>query len=295
MAQAERLWNELARLKADRKTVIVAVGGGVVGDLAGFVAATYGRGLAFMQIPTTLLAQVDSSVGGKVGINLPAAKNIVGAFWQPAGVLIDLDVLSTLPDREYRSGLAEVVKYGVILDADFFAYLEQNADALIARDPHVLEHIVAQSCRLKADVVEQDEREETGLRAVLELRPHLLPRDRNGHRLRPLPARRGGRDRHGLCFHDWPNRLGESMPRSPRRQRNLLQRLGLPTEIQGLDPEALLSSHAARQEGRARATCDSCFPPTWATWNWLATLIVGTYSMHCSRKRPNSASSPVCY
>src|SRR5262245_33161735 len=146
VAHAEILWNELVRLKADRKSVIVAVGGGVVGDLAGFIAASFARGLAFVQIPTTLLAQVDSSVGGKVGINLPAAKNIVGAFWQPAGVLIDLDLLATLPEREFRSGLAEIVKYGVILDADFFAYLEQNADAILARDPAALEHIVAQSC-----------------------------------------------------------------------------------------------------------------------------------------------------
>ena len=128
VAQAQQLWNELARLKCDRKTLIVAVGGGVVGDLAGFIAATYARGLSFVQVPTTLLAQVDSSVGGKVGINLPAAKNIVGAFWQPVGVLIDLDVLATLPEREYRAGLAEVVKYGVILDAEFFTYLEQHVD-----------------------------------------------------------------------------------------------------------------------------------------------------------------------
>lgn len=167
VAQAERLWSELSRLKADRKTLVVAVGGGVVGDLAGFVAATYSRGLAFVQVPTTLLAQVDSSVGGKVGINLPAAKNIVGAFWQPAGVLIDLDVLATLPQREYLSGLAEVVKYGVILDAAFFAYLEQQAAGLLARDPQVLERVIARCCELKASVVEQDEREETGLRAVL--------------------------------------------------------------------------------------------------------------------------------
>src|SRR5205085_10997228 len=109
-AQAERLWNELARLNADRRTVIVALGGGVVGDLAGFVAATFGRGMGFVQIPTTLLAQVDSSVGGKVGINLAAGTNMVGAYWQPIGVLIDLAVLNSLPDREYRSGLAEVVK-----------------------------------------------------------------------------------------------------------------------------------------------------------------------------------------
>ena len=139
----------------------------MVGDLAGFAAATYARGLPFVQVPTTLLAQVDSSVGGKVGINLPGAKNMVGAFWQPRGVLIDVDVLGTLPPREYRAGLAEVIKYGMILDARFFAYLEQHVEAIHAHDSAVLTEIVTRCCQLKADVVEKDERETTGLRAVL--------------------------------------------------------------------------------------------------------------------------------
>jgi 3-dehydroquinate synthase len=164
---ASDLWEELLDHGADRKTVVVALGGGVVGDLAGFVAATFARGLRFVQIPTTLLAQVDSSVGGKVGINLEKAKNMVGAFWQPCGVLIDVDVLQSLPAREYRAGLAEVVKYGVIQDADFFAYLESNVEKVNARDAATLTRIVERCCRLKADVVEQDEREETGLRAIL--------------------------------------------------------------------------------------------------------------------------------
>jgi 3-dehydroquinate synthase len=164
---AADLWEELLKAGADRSSVVVALGGGVVGDLAGFVAATFARGLSFVQIPTTLLAQVDSSVGGKVGINLPGAKNMVGAFWQPRGVLIDVDVLKTLPDREYRAGLAEVVKYGVIQDADFFAYLEANVEAINRRDASVLTYIIQRCCRLKADVVEQDEREETGLRSIL--------------------------------------------------------------------------------------------------------------------------------
>lgn len=164
---AEDLWETMLSEGTDRKSIVLAIGGGVIGDLAGFVAATFARGLKFIQVPTTLLAQVDSSVGGKVGINLPGAKNMVGAFWQPNGVLIDVDVLSTLPLREYRAGLAEVVKYGVILDADFFDYLEANAAAIAGRDPAVLTRIVERCCRLKADVVEQDERETTGLRAVL--------------------------------------------------------------------------------------------------------------------------------
>jgi len=164
---ADDLWNALLAEGADRQSVVVAIGGGVVGDLAGFVAATFARGLDFFQVPTTLLAQVDSSVGGKVGVNLPGAKNMVGAFWQPRGVLIDVDVLQSLPSREYLAGLAEVVKYGVILDAEFFAYMEAHADAINAKDAAVLTHIVERSCRLKADVVEHDERELTGLRAVL--------------------------------------------------------------------------------------------------------------------------------
>lgn len=162
-----RIYDHLIEVKADRKTTVLGLGGGVVGDAAGFVAATYARGVPFIQIPTTLLADVDSSVGGKVGINHPLAKNMIGAFYQPFGVLIDTDALKTLPEREYRSGLAEVVKYGVILDADFFAELERQVDPLNARDPDVLAAVIARCCRLKADIVEKDEFERTGLRAAL--------------------------------------------------------------------------------------------------------------------------------
>ncbi|MDB5342894.1 MAG: aroB 1 [Schlesneria sp.] len=162
-----KVYDRLINMQADRRTVIVAVGGGVVGDAAGFIAATYTRGLPFVQIPTTLLSAVDSSVGGKTGVNHPLAKNMIGAFYQPIGVLIDTAALQTLPDREYRAGLAEVVKYGVILDAEFFRYLEHNIAAINARQPEAVRHIVAKSCRLKADVVERDEYEATGLRAVL--------------------------------------------------------------------------------------------------------------------------------
>jgi 3-dehydroquinate synthase len=164
---ASYLYDRLAEARADRKTLVIAVGGGVIGDLAGFVAATWNRGLPLLMVPTTLLAMVDSSVGGKVGINHPRGKNLIGAFHQPIGVWIDTAFLNTLPDREYRSGLAEVVKYGVILDAEFFEYLERNATAILARDADCIRHVVGRCCRLKADVVERDEREETGLRAVL--------------------------------------------------------------------------------------------------------------------------------
>jgi 3-dehydroquinate synthase len=164
---ADALWRQLLELGTDRQSIVVAVGGGVVGDLAGFVAATYARGIRLVQVPTTLLAQVDSSVGGKVGVNLPGAKNMVGAFWQPAGVWIDVDTLETLPPREYTAGLAEVVKYGVILDAEFFDRLESGVTKLRERDPEMLCETIAHCCRLKADIASADERELTGSRAVL--------------------------------------------------------------------------------------------------------------------------------
>ncbi|MFO1022389.1 MAG: 3-dehydroquinate synthase family protein [Planctomycetales bacterium] len=161
------LYDQLVSMQADRQTCVIAVGGGVIGDAAGFAASTYNRGLPFIQVPTTLLAQVDSSVGGKVGINHPQGKNLIGAFHQPIGVFIDTATLTTLPERDYRSGLAEVVKYGVILDEEFFRYLEANVELVNQRDAQVLRVIITRSCRLKADVVEQDEFERTGLRAVL--------------------------------------------------------------------------------------------------------------------------------
>jgi len=165
--QLETLWQQMAYLKVDRKALVVAVGGGVVGDLAGFLAASWNRGIRLVQIPTTLLSMVDSSVGGKTGINLPQAKNVIGAFWQPHLVWIDLQSLESLPEREYRSGLAEVVKYGVIMDHAFFAWLESSIEAILGRDPRALEFLVKRCCELKAQVVSADEHETTGLRAIL--------------------------------------------------------------------------------------------------------------------------------
>jgi len=150
----------------DRKAVLVALGGGVIGDMVGFAAAIYMRGIRFIQIPTTLLAQVDSSVGGKTAINHPRGKNMIGAFHQPIAVVIDSDVLHTLPAREISAGLAEVIKYGMIMDADFFAWCEANAQALRQRDEAALHYAIQRSCELKADVVSQDEKE-SGLRAIL--------------------------------------------------------------------------------------------------------------------------------
>jgi 3-dehydroquinate synthase len=151
---------------AERGTTLIALGGGVVGDMAGFAAAIYQRGIPFIQLPTTLLSQVDSSVGGKTAVNHPSGKNMVGAFYQPRLVIIDLDVLKTLPDREFAAGMAEVIKYGIIFDFKFFEWLEFHIDACMRRDVDALEHIVEASCRSKAQIVAQDETEQ-GLRAIL--------------------------------------------------------------------------------------------------------------------------------
>jgi 3-dehydroquinate synthase len=166
LPSAQRCFDQLASHRIERKSFIVALGGCVIGDLAGFVAATYLRGIPFVQMPTTLLAQVDSSVGGKVGVNLEAGKNLVGAFYQPRLVLCDLETLKTLPLREYRAGLAEVIKYGIIYDAAFFRRLERHLPRLLRRDPRILTEVVARCCEIKAEVVTQDETE-SGLRAIL--------------------------------------------------------------------------------------------------------------------------------
>ncbi|MEN6406313.1 MAG: 3-dehydroquinate synthase [Thermoguttaceae bacterium] len=251
---AAGLWDGLLQLGADRNTVVVAVGGGVVGDLAGFVAATYARGLRFFQAPTSLLAQVDSSVGGKVGIDLPEAKNMVGAFWQPQGVLIDTETLTTLPDNEYRAGLAEVVKYGVILDAEFFDFLEANVAAINRRDHNALVRVVARCCRLKADVVEQDEREETGLRAILNF-GHTY-----GHAIEMLSWRKEeerGESKnlscspllHGeavsigmACAARLAERLGRVDSHFTGRLLSILRSLGLPIDVPDFDRQAILDA-----------------------------------------------------
>jgi 3-dehydroquinate synthase len=240
-AQLEQLWQQLLELGADRQTVVAAVGGGVVGDLAGFVAASFARGIRFIQVPTTLLAHVDSSVGGKVGINLPGAKNMVGAFWQPAAVLIDTATLSTLPEREYLSGLAEVVKYGVIMDEPFFEFLEQNVDAIMRREASVLRKLVARCCELKAEVVQEDETETTGRRAILNY----------GHTFAHGFEAVGG---YGTLLHGeavsigmvCASRLAESRDMVPAgftdRQVELLRAFALPTETPEYDAQVLLAA-----------------------------------------------------
>jgi len=166
VATMQKILDQLVESRANRDTTVVALGGGVVGDITGFAAACYMRGVAFIQIPTTLLAQVDSSVGGKTGVNHPEGKNLIGAFHQPRAVMIDIETLNTLPDRELRAGLAEVIKYGAICDIEFFAWLEQNTLALLAKETAAMVHAVRRSCELKAKVVAEDERE-SGRRAIL--------------------------------------------------------------------------------------------------------------------------------
>lgn len=237
LSEAGRVWGILAERAVDRSTHIVAVGGGVVGDLAGFVAATFARGIPVWQVPTTLVAQVDSAIGGKTGINLPAGKNLVGAFWQPSGVFSDIDTLATLPNREYLSGLAEVVKYGMIFDPGFFAWLEAHAAELVDRSPEPLAHAVERSAALKAAVVERDEREITGARAALNY----------GHTFAHAfeTAAGYGRLLHGeavaigmSCAARLAADMGRIAADIPGRQDAILTSLGLPISLAGVGPLA---------------------------------------------------------
>ncbi len=230
LKQVRACFDQLARLRLERSSFIVALGGGVVGDLTGFVAATYLRGLAFVQIPTTLLAQVDSSVGGKVGVNLRAGKNLVGAFYQPRFVLCDLGTLDTLPTREFRAGLAEVIKYGIIWDASLFRRLERDLPKILRRDRGPLAPIIARCCAIKAHVVGQDETE-GGLRAILNY-GHTI-----GHALEAIFG-------YGRFLHGEAISIGQiaaaklsakllGLPTDAvHRMTDLFVRAGLPTEIQ---------------------------------------------------------------
>lgn len=234
----QKIWQQMLKERTDRGSAVVAIGGGVVGDLAGFAAASYARGLCLVQVPTTLLSQVDSSVGGKTGINLPEAKNIVGAFWQPRLVVIDTLTLNSLPYREFVSGLAEVVKYGVILLPELFAYLEQNVSSIRERDSDTLAHIVRQSCWAKAQVVQEDERETSGRRAILNY----------GHTFaHAIEATAGyGRWLHGEavsigmnCAAHLAQILGRVDHHWVARQASLLQRLELPVTVTEANSELL--------------------------------------------------------
>jgi 3-dehydroquinate synthase len=228
-----RIFDTMLQERCDRGTTVVALGGGVVGDMAGFAAAAYQRGVPFVQIPTTLLAQVDSSVGGKTGINHPLGKNMIGAFWQPQLVLADTDTLKTLPDRELRAGVAEVIKYGLIRDSDFYAWLEADVERLLARDEEALAYAIERSCKNKADVVAEDETE-SGVRATLNL-GHTF-----GH---AIEAGTGyGNWLHGeavaagmVMAAELSTRLGWLDAKAVESVRALLERAGLPVQGPKMD------------------------------------------------------------
>lgn len=242
----ETLYDRLIDLRLDRRSPLIALGGGVVGDLAGFAAATYMRGIPFVQIPTTLLAQVDSSIGGKTAINHPRGKNLIGAFYQPRLVLVDIDTLQTLPVRELRSGLAEVVKYGVIANPELFQLLEERAADVLRGDAELLTRIIRDCCQIKADVVAADE-QEGGLRAILNF----------GHTFGHAIEAAGGFSTytHGeavaigmIWATELSRRLGMCSPNLLERVHKLLRTFGLPTalakSLQGIREALLLDKKA---------------------------------------------------
>jgi 3-dehydroquinate synthase len=235
---AMTLYTRAIRGGLDRHSPIIALGGGVVGDLAGFIAATYLRGVPFIQIPTTLLAQVDSGVGGKVAVNHNLGKNLIGAFYQPQLVVIDTDMLTTLPERELIAGMAEVIKYGVIADQDFFGFLQENCRQIAAKNAHALTEIISRSCRIKADVVGDDERE-AGRRMILNF----------GHTIAHAIEGSTGFDRynhgeavsigmHGAAL--LSRRVGLCSDDAVAMVRDLLLRYGLPVTAPGCQTEAMM-------------------------------------------------------
>jgi 3-dehydroquinate synthase len=237
---AGKIFDRLIENRADRYTPLIALGGGVVGDITGFVAATYLRGVPFIQVPTTLLAQVDSSVGGKTAVNHPMGKNLIGAFYQPKLVYIDVDTLKTLDQREIRAGIAEVIKYGVIKDEELFEYLAAHAESILKLDEECLQHIIQRSCRIKADVVSADERE-AGQRAILNFGHtygHAVEAVTNYKEYKHGEAVAIGMvfaarlaERIGLCHSDVSSRIS-----------SLLKRFGLPVESAGLAKDELMGA-----------------------------------------------------
>ncbi|TCL70784.1 3-dehydroquinate synthase [Hydrogenispora ethanolica] len=238
LAEADFLYDRLVEGKYDRKTVLVALGGGVIGDLTGFVAATYMRGVRFVQVPTTLLAQVDSSVGGKVAVNHRKGKNLIGAFYQPRLVLTDVTTLRTLPDAEFSSGMAEVIKHGIILDPEYYRMIGAKLPQILRRDPAALSEVVGGSCRIKAEVVRKDEKEQN-LRAILNF-GHTV-----GHALESITGYT--RYKHGeavalgmLAATKLAERSGLLADQSLEPTlRRFCQELHLPLQIPGLDSSAI--------------------------------------------------------
>jgi len=234
------LYQRMLSAHFDRSSTLIALGGGVIGDMTGFAAATYMRGISFLQVPTSLEAQVDASVGGKVAVDLPEGKNLVGAFYQPQGVFIDLDVLKSLPVRELSSGLSEVIKYGIIWDQEFFSYLEENIDKVFQYDMDILRHIVKRSCEIKAEVVSQDETEQ-GLRAILNF-GHTV-----GHAIETLTGYQAVRHGEGVgmgmiaaCL--MADQMGLCSGKITSQVQNLVQQAKLPTTLPELDVDKILET-----------------------------------------------------
>ena len=250
LATVEEVSRRMLQAHCDRESLLIALGGGVTGDIGGFVAACYQRGIDFCQVPTTLLAQVDSSVGGKTGVNLPEAKNIVGAFHQPLAVLADMAFLDTLPPREWSAGMAEVIKYGLIRDADFFTWLEENIVAINKKDQQALQQMVAVSCSNKAAVVAADEKE-AGNRALLNL-GHTF-----GHAIEAITGYASVLHGEAVAMGmnmamDLSQRHGWLDSDSVERARKLIQAAGLPLQPPpGLTPEKMLQAMASDKKIKA--------------------------------------------
>lgn len=277
----DEIVGQLLEHGCDRNTTLVALGGGVVGDITGFAAAVYQRGVPFIQIPTTLLAQVDSSVGGKTGVNHVLGKNMIGAFYQPRAVLIDTDTLNTLPEREYLSGLAEVIKYGLIIDQGFFNYLKDHLDALVARDPAILAHAIEQSCADKARVVAKDERE-SGLRAILNF-GHTF-----GHAIEAATG-------YGTFLHGEAVAIGMAMAADLSRRMDLLReseqaaiyklirRAGLPTAAPSLpvaDYFRFMRNDKKGQDGQVRFVLLTAIGQSIITGDIPEAAVVETLQSH---------------
>ena len=246
---AERCWDHLLTAGLDRTSTVLALGGGAVGDAAGFVAASYMRGINFVQLPTTVLAQVDASIGGKTALDHPKAKNLIGAFHQPRLVLVDPAVVQSLPDREFRSGLAEIVKHGIVLDADYLEDVERSAPALLRRDLDTLARIIGGSCRLKASVIERDPEEKSELRFALNA-GHTI-----GHALEALTG--FARWTHGeavalglVAEAHLAERIGLAMTTTTRRQEAVLAAIGLPVRAANVDAAAVLEAITRDKKAR---------------------------------------------
>ena len=266
LTQANELFTRAIELGLDRRSPIIALGGGVVGDLAGFVAATYMRGVPFVQVPTSLLAQVDSSVGGKVAVNHPLGKNLIGAFYQPDAVFMELDFLKTLPAREIATGLGEIIKYGIIYDPDFFAWLEANRADVLALEPAATAYMIARSCEIKADVVRQDERE-GGLRRILNF----------GHTIAHAIEKETGyvRYRHGEAVAigmvgaaDISVQMGLLADGERVRMNALISAMGLPLSADGMTADAMYADlfHDKKTVG--------------GRIHWVLAEKIGTVSVH---------------